>query len=104
MHNEPRARLRGLMRVQERTGAAEQRTSPAPGERFKGLINIAVAPGIEDDEMLPSRLRRGLYVSPLFLGLGTVRVHKHSNRRRFGHEFAQQLQPLVNGYQNGWKD
>ena len=42
----------------------------------------------------PIALRRGLHVSSLRLGIGTVRVHEHGNCCRLGHELAQQLQSL----------
>ena len=82
------------MGVQERAGTDEQRTGPALDERCKGCLDVAVAADIENDELLPDRLRRGLHVSSLRLGFRTVRVHQHGNCRRLGHELAQQLQSL----------
>ena len=63
------------MGVQERAGTDEQRTGPALDERCKGCLDVAVAADIENDELLPDRLRRGLHVSSLRLGIRTVRVH-----------------------------
>ena len=82
------------MGVHERAGTDEQRTGPALDERCKGGLDVAVAADIENDELLPDRLRRGLHVSSLRLGIGSVRVHQHGNCRRLGHELAQQLQSL----------
>ena len=56
------------MGVQERAGTDEQRTSPALDEGCKRCLDVAVAGGIENDELLADRLRRGLHVSPLRLG------------------------------------
>ena len=82
------------MGVQERAGTDEQRTSPALDERCKGCLDVAVVADIENDELLPDRLRRGLHVSSLRLGFRSVRVHEHGNCRRPGHDLAQQLQSL----------
>ena len=79
---------------QERAGTDEQRTGPALDERCKGCLDVAVAADIENDELLPDRLRRGLHVSSLRLGFRSVRVHQHGNCCRLGHELAQQLQSL----------
>ena len=57
---------------QERAGTDEQRTSPALDERCKGCLDVAVAADIENDELLPDRLRRGLHVSSLRLGIQDV--------------------------------
>ena len=59
----------------EGTGADEQRTSAALNDRCKGSLEIAIAPDIQNDELLPSRLRCGLQVSSLRLGIRT-RVHE----------------------------
>ena len=82
------------MRVQERAGADEQRAGPALDEGCKGGLDVAVAADIENDELLPDRLRRGLHVVSLRLGRRGVRVHEHANCCRLGHELAQQLQSL----------
>jgi hypothetical protein len=49
-----------------------------------------------NDEFLSDRVRRGLNISQLSLGLRDVRVrvHEHRNRGRLGHKLAQQLKPL----------
>jgi hypothetical protein len=58
--------------------------SSAPAPRWtktcKGHLDVAVAAGIENDELLPNCLRGGLHVSSLRLGIRTVRVHEHGNR------------------------
>ena len=79
---------------QERAAADEQRAGLALDESCKGGLDVAVAAGIENDELLPDRLRRGLHVSSLRLGSRSVRVDEHGNRCRLGHQLAQQLQPL----------
>ena len=56
---------------QERAGADEQRTGPALDERCKGCLDVAVAGDIENDELLPDRLRCGLHVFSLRLGIRT---------------------------------
>ena len=60
----------------------------------KGWLEVALAAGIENDELLPDRERGGLHVSSLPLGLGSVRMHEHGNCCRLGHELAQQFQSL----------
>ena len=65
------------MGVHERAGADVQRASPELDERCKGGLNFAVAANFENDELLPDRLRGGLHVSSLRLGIRTVRVHEH---------------------------
>ena len=41
----------------------EQRTGPRCDERCKGRLDVAVAADIENDELLPDRVRRGLHVA-----------------------------------------
>ena len=65
--------------VEERAGTREYCTSPLLRERRKCCFDLAVAAGIEYDELLPDRLRRSLYLSSLALGIGGVRVHEHSD-------------------------
>ena len=43
----------------------------------KGCLNIAVAASIENDELLPEPLRRGLYVSSLRFGFDAARIYEH---------------------------
>ena len=50
------------MGKQERAGTDEQRTSAASGKCSKGSINVTAAVGIENDEVLSNRVRRGLQV------------------------------------------
>jgi hypothetical protein len=54
------------MGVQERAGTNEQRTDPVLDERCKGGLDVAVAADIENDELLPDRLCRGVHVSAAF--------------------------------------
>ena len=82
------------MGVHERARADEQGASPALDERCEGCLDVAIAADIENDELLPERLRRGLHVSSLRHGFSGVRVHEHGNCCRFGHDLAQQLQSL----------
>src|SRR5262249_28712394 len=77
----------------EGTSADEQRTSTALDKRCKCGLEVAVAADLENDELLPDRLRRGLHVSSLPLGIRTW-VHEHGNGCRLGHELTQQLQSL----------
>jgi hypothetical protein len=62
-----RQRLR--IGVQKGTGTDEQRGGTALNERCKGCLDVALAAGIECDELLPDRLRRGLQVASLRHGL-----------------------------------
>jgi hypothetical protein len=48
----------------ERARTDEQRTNPALDERCKGCLDVAVAAGIENNELLPDRKRRGLLCVP----------------------------------------
>jgi len=80
--------------VQERAATSEQRTSAALDERCKGRLNVADAPSIQNDELLPDRKRCGLHVSSVSLGIRIFRVHENGDCRRSGHELAQQLQSL----------
>ena len=80
--------------VQKRPGPDEQRAGPALDDRCKGGLDVAGGRGIENEELLPDRLRRGLHVASLRRGRRSVRVHERGNRRRLGHELPQQLQSL----------
>src|SRR6516162_3762508 len=82
----------------ERPGADEQRASPAFDERCKRGLDIGIAARVDDDELLPDRLRRALHLSALRLGVGGVGIDKHRNRCRGGHELAQQLKSLRSQY------
>src|SRR5262249_57777405 len=82
----------------ERPGADEQRASPAFDERCKRGLDISIAARVDDDELLPDRLRRALHLSALRLGIGGVRINKRRNRCRGGHELAQQLKSLPSPY------
>jgi hypothetical protein len=53
------------------------RAGPALHERCKGCLDIAVAAGIEKDQLLPEPLRRGLDVSSLRLSVKTARIDEH---------------------------
>ena len=55
--------------VEERVAPDEQCNSPTLGERCKGRLDIAIAIGFDDYEFLSARLRRGLHISELFLGI-----------------------------------
>jgi hypothetical protein len=48
----------------------------ARATRAKGACCPA---GIENDELLPEPLRRGLYVSSLRLSVNAARIHEHGN-------------------------
>ena len=63
--------------VHEGAGAHVQRASPALDERSKGGLDFAVAADIEDDQLLPDRLRGGQQVSSLRLDIGTDRALRH---------------------------
>src|SRR6516225_12354957 len=82
----------------ERPGADEQRASPAFDERCKRGLDIGIAARVDDDELLPDRLRRALHLSALRLGVGGVRIDKHRNRSRGGHDLAQQLKSFRSQY------
>jgi hypothetical protein len=84
--------------VEERVATDEQCNSRTLGERCKGRLDVAVAAGFDNDEFLSARVRRGLHISQLSLGVRgvRVRVHEHRNRARLGHKLAQQLKPLRN--------
>jgi hypothetical protein len=72
------------MGVQECAGTDVQRTSPALDERCKSRLDVALAADIENDELLPERLRRCLHVASLRLHLRSVRVHQDANCCRLG--------------------
>ena len=78
----------------ERTGTDEQRAVPALDERCKGGIDVAGARGIENDKVLPQRLRRGLHIPSLGFGFNRIRSHEHRNCCCLGHKLAKQLQPF----------
>jgi hypothetical protein len=70
-------------------------TSSAPAPRWTHVpkaVSVAVAADMENEELLPDRLRRGLHFASLRLGIRIVRVHQHGDCCRLGHELAQKLQ------------
>src|SRR5262245_34754398 len=78
-------------------------TSSAPARPSTNVANavsisIGIAARVADDELLPDRLRRALHLSALRLGIGGVRIDKHRNRCRGGHDLAQQLKSFRSQY------
>ena len=63
-----------LMRRQERSTADEHRSSSTLDNRCKRCVDVAIASDLENNELLPNRLRRRLHVALL-------RHDKSSNRR-----------------------
>jgi hypothetical protein len=63
-------------------------------EGCKRRVDVAIAADIDDDELLPDRLRRGLHFFALGFGHKRVGVHQHGNRRGARHQLSEQLQPL----------
>src|SRR6516165_10267426 len=78
----------------ERAATDEQRASPALHERCKGTLEVTLTLDLENDELLPDGLRRGLHFSALSLGVRTARIDEHANCRRFWDELAQHVQSL----------
>src|SRR5262249_30537703 len=69
--------------------------SPALDERCKGGLDFAVAADIEDDQLLPDRLRGGQQVSSLRLYIGTASaLRPRGDYCRCAHDLVQQLQSL----------
>src|SRR6516162_10050037 len=83
------------IRGQERAGTKEQRTSPAFDERCKGCLDLAVAPGIENDQLPPEQLRRVMHVSSLSLGTRVTRTHEHANSSGLGYHLVKQFQSFL---------
>src|SRR5215510_5858557 len=84
--------------VEERLASDEQCNSRTLGEPCKGRLDVAVGASLDNYEFLSARVRRGLHISQLSLGVRGVqiRVHEHRNRTRLGHKLAQQLKSLRN--------
>ena len=73
-------------RVHERIGTDEQRTGPTLDELCKGRLDVAIAAGFNNNQLLSDRIRRGLHISSLPLGFRSVRVHDHRNRGCLRHQ------------------
>jgi hypothetical protein len=80
--------------VQESTGTDEQRTRTTLNCHCDGGLDITAAAHIESEQLLSDPAQGGLDVSQLRRSTGIARIRQHGNRRRLGHELAQQLQPL----------
>ena len=63
-------------------------------DRDKGALDVGVAPGIEINELLPDRFRRGLHFHLLRRARRSGRVSKHGNCRSPGHKLTQEFEPL----------
>src|SRR4051812_92025 len=57
-------------------------------------FDVVLASRINNDELVPDRLRRVLHVFSLGLAFRAIRVYQHANGRRFWHDLAQQIQSL----------
>jgi hypothetical protein len=75
--------------------SVQMNSAPAPlDELCKGRLDVAIAAGFNNNQLLSDRIRRGLHISSLPLGFRSVRFHDHRNRGCLRHQLAQQLQPL----------
>jgi hypothetical protein len=72
----------------------QQRAGAGFGELLEGVIDIAGAVDVANQQLLPYRCCGVLHVAPLGFVVGRIRIDQHRHRFGVRHEPPQQFQPL----------
>src|SRR6266516_3787680 len=82
------------MAQEKRISTDHECIDPVLEERREGVIEIALRAGAPNFELQSGRGGCCLHVLRLRRGIWVIRIHEQPDRGNFGHEFAQQFQPL----------
>src|SRR5262249_15478786 len=80
--------------VEERIVIDKKRIGPLLDERRKYSVEVAFAAGVYDANLLPDGTSRHLHILYIGFGARIARIDENGDQGGFGHQLAQQLQPL----------